>query len=63
MGIKIISMDANRMTLSCGCRIETVGGNFIIKPCSMNCKVLKYALEESRKQGNEISFQVEKDER
>ena len=45
-------------TLPCGCRVtkRIVAGErqFVIEPCSMDCKYLAFALEESGRQGNEI---------
>ena len=42
---------------SCGCKDNVIGGNYIFKPCSLNCVVYKYALEQSHKQGNILSIQ------
>lgn len=43
---------------SCGCKTKVIGENFIIKPCSLDCEVYRYVLDESKKLGHEISLQV-----
>lgn len=48
---------------SCGCRTKVIDENFIIRPCSLDCKVYQYILEESKRQGNEIKIKVVDDQR
>ena len=40
---------------SCGCKTEVIGGNFLIDPCSLDCEVYLYCIEQSKRQGNVIS--------
>lgn len=61
--IEIIYADETHTKFSCGCEFETVGENFLIKPCSLKCCVYKYIIEQSKKKGNIISYYVEKDMR
>ena len=60
MDIKIISETEDKLELSCGCVIHTIGENLFISPCSEDCEVLEYVLDESKKQGNKISYLQDK---
>jgi len=42
---------SDRETLECGCVIATEEDMFVIIPCSPDCKVLKFCIEESKRQG------------
>ena len=42
---------SDRTTLPCGCVLDTVDDTFTIQPCSADCKWLRYAVEESKRQG------------
>lgn len=44
---------------SCGCITDVIGKNFLVKPCSLDCEVYLYIMEQSIKQGNKISIQNE----
>lgn len=55
--------DGNKTYYSCGCKMEVIGENLIVKPCSLDCVVFKYIIEESKKHGNIISHHVEKENR
>jgi len=48
---------------SCGFQSKVVGENYFFKPYSLKCEVYLYAIEESRKKGNEISVTVKEDKR
>lgn len=50
----------NQTHFSCGCKTETIGENFIIDPCSLQCEVHLYCIEQSKRQGNVISYQFTK---
>jgi hypothetical protein len=55
--------EGNKGIYSCGCVDEVIGENYFIKPCSLDCEVYLYALEQSRKQGNIINFKRFKGEK
>jgi hypothetical protein len=44
--------DESPVVCDCGCTFWSEGIRFFIKPHSLDCKVYKYALEESKKRGN-----------
>ncbi len=48
----------NKTDFSCGCVFEVIGKNFIYVPCSPECEVYLYAMEQTKLQGNIISYQV-----
>ncbi len=48
----------NKTHFSCGCVTEVIGKNFIYVPCSPDCEVYLYAMEQSKLQGNVISYQI-----
>ena len=52
----------NQTHFSCGCKIETIGENFFIAPCSLQCEVHLYCIEQSKRQGNVISYNMTKDD-
>ena len=41
---------------SCGCIIQPIEGVFYIKPCDLKCRVYRFCIEESKKQGNKINY-------
>jgi len=43
-------MSSEKMQLECGCIIGTDGDMFVIIPCSPDCRVLKFCIEESKRQ-------------
>lgn len=45
--------------VDCGCVIDRLGDEFIIKPCSLTCPVYIEALRASGKQGNRVEFRGE----
>jgi len=47
----------NQTHFSCGCVTEAIGENFLIDPCSFKCEVYRYCIEQSKRQGNVISYQ------
>lgn len=49
-------MSEDKVLFDCGCVIGRDGKMFVIIPCSPDCKVLRYCLEESEKKGNPIHF-------
>lgn len=61
--IRIVETTDTKTVYSCGCVTEVIGKNFIINPCSLDCEVYKFVLEESNKQGNIISFHLEEDQK
>ncbi len=48
----------NKTYYSCGCVTEVIGKNFIYVPCSPECEVYLYAMEQSKRQENIISYHV-----
>ena len=56
-------VEGDTTLFSCGCSTTTIGGNFIIAPCSLNCPVYKYSIEQGRNQGNMVQYQIGKDHR
>ncbi len=48
---------------SCGCKDRVVGENYFFEPCSTECKVFHYAIEQSHRQGNKISTQITEEPR
>jgi len=53
-------MPDGRTVFSCGCVTQRIGGNFMVKPHSVDCEVFKYIIEESRRRGNLLSIQTVK---
>jgi len=51
----------NKTYYSCGCVTETIGENYLIKPCSLRCEVYLFCIEQSKNQGNIVSYQVTED--
>ena len=45
------------MKYPCGCEDEVINKTYYIKPCSLNCEIYKYVIEQSKKQGNRIEYQ------
>lgn len=43
-------MIEDQEVLECGCVIGTDGDLFVVIPCSPDCKVLKFCIEESKRQ-------------
>lgn len=62
-GISIVKETDERLELSCGCVIETIGKVFAVSACSEDCEVVSYVLEESEKQGNIVNILRDKDNR
>ena len=48
--------EGNKTFYSCGCKTEVIGENYIISPCSLECEVYKFNIEETNKQGNKLSI-------
>lgn len=48
----------NTTHYSCGCKDEKIGKNYFFSPCSADCKVFKYVVVATRKQGKPIAVQV-----
>ena len=59
----IFKENGNKTFFSCGCKMEVIGENLLISPCSLDCEVYKYIIEESKRQNNIISYHINKDER
>lgn len=55
------TVDENKTLFSCGCETEVIGENFVISPCSLDCEVYKYCIEQSKKQGSIIMYNIEKE--
>jgi len=51
----------NQTYFSCGCKTEVIGENFLISPCSLDCEVYLYCIEQSKRQGNTISVIMTED--
>jgi len=45
---------SEKMQLECGCIIDNDGDMFVIIPCSPDCKVLKFCIEECMRQNKPI---------
>jgi len=45
---------SRKILWDCGCKTWKEDDIFYIEPCSLDCKVYKIAVEESRKRGNRI---------
>ena len=52
----------NMLECPCGCIMWVQDGKFHVKPCSPDCPNFHYALEETRRQGKAIEFEVQKRE-
>ncbi len=48
---------------SCGCKDRVVGENYFFEPCSTECEVFHYAIEQSQRQGNTVSTMIKGDGR
>jgi len=46
------------MRIDCGCEFwnESEGEVFVIKPCQPKCEVYRFAIEETRRQGNPVEY-------
>jgi len=51
-------VEGNKTSFSCGCVTELIGKNFIMVPCSADCEVFMYCIEQSKKQGKIMSYHV-----
>lgn len=52
---------SKKKELPCGCKMWSEGEKFFIKPCRLDCPNYQYALEESKKRGNELIFRNEEE--
>lgn len=46
----------NKTYFSCGCVTEIIGKNYVMIPCSPDCEIYLYTIEQSKLQGNIISY-------
>jgi len=53
----------NQTHFSCGCKTEVIGKNYVIVPCSPDCEVYLYAIEQSKRQGNTVSVIMTEDDK
>ena len=51
-------VEGNKTFFSCGCVTELIGKNFIMVPCSPDCEVFIYCIEQSERQGKILSYHV-----
>lgn len=58
MGQITFKVEGNKTFYSCGCKTEVIGENYMIAPCSLDCEVYLYAIEQSNRQGNVLSYQL-----
>ena len=47
-------MTKDNVFFPCGCEAWIENATFFIKPCSLQCQYYRYAIEQSKKQGNII---------
>ena len=52
--------EGNKTFFSCGCKTEVIGKNYVMVPCSPDCEVYLYAVEQSKRQGNILSYIISK---
>lgn len=45
-----------RQRYPCGCEDEVKNGVHIFKPCSENCEIYKFVLEETKRQGHQLEI-------
>lgn len=55
---KTFRVEGNRTFFSCGCVTEVIGKNYVMVPCSPDCEVYLYAVEQANRQGNVLSYHV-----
>lgn len=58
MGQITFRMQGNKTFFSCGCVTEVIGENYVMVPCALDCEVYLYAMEQSKRQGNILSYQL-----
>jgi len=58
MGQITFTVEGNKTFYSCGCKNEVIGENYMITPCSLDCEVYLYSIEQSNRQGNILSYQL-----
>jgi len=49
----------NVTEFSCGCRTQVIGGNYVISPCSPECRVYRYVVEQTKAEGKILTYHVD----